>query len=258
MMITVSARDVCKRYCAVSKRSLRYVLADLACETLGLKQPELRLRKDEFWALSHLDFQLHPGECVALMGGNGSGKSTLLKLLAGVMMPDIGRIELAGHAAGLIEVAAGFHPLLTGRENVYLLGAILGMRQKEIRARFDEIVAFSGVEQFLDMPVKHYSSGMNVRLGIAITVLSHVDILLVDEVLSVSDTLFRRQCIEALKQRANEGATIVLTSHHFEDINTLCQRAIVLHKGIKIHDGDIAQARRLLPTTELSQDKKKP
>ena len=191
-----------------------------------------------FDALRGVDFTVEAGESVALLGFNGSGKSTLLKLVSGVLRPDAGTIRTRGRIAGLIEVGAGFHPDLSGRENVYLNAAILGMSRDEIDARFDDIVEFSEIEKFIDTEVKHYSSGMFLRLAFSVAVHTEVDILLVDEILSVGDEPFQRKCLERIRELQAAGKTLVVVSHDLNMVSDLCSRGILLREGKVLFDGD--------------------
>ena len=195
-----------------------------------------------FDALDGISFAIEEGQSVALLGYNGSGKSTLLKLISGVLQPDRGEVLTRGRIAGLIEVGAGFHPDLSGRENVYLNAAILGMTQKEITARFDEIVAFSEIEQFIDTEVKHYSSGMFLRLAFSVAIHTEVDILLVDEILSVGDEPFQRKCIAKIRQLHEEGKTLVVVSHDLNMVSDICERGILINRGKLIFDGPSKEA----------------
>ena len=199
-----------------------------------------------FEALDEVDFVINEGESVALLGFNGSGKSTLLKLISGVLQPDRGEILTRGRVAGLIEVGAGFHPDLSGRENVYLNAAILGMTQKEIDERFDEIVAFSEIEKFIDTEVKHYSSGMFLRLAFSVAIHTEVDILLVDEILSVGDEPFQRKCLAKIQQLHERGKTLVVVSHDLEMVQRICNRGILIRNGRMIYDGDSSEAVRVM------------
>ena len=189
------------------------------------------LDRRDFWALQDVSFNVERGEAFGIIGANGAGKSTILKLLTGIMRPTKGSIRVAGRVSALIEVSAGFHQDLTGRENIYLNGAILGMTREEIRKRFDEIVEFSGLEEFIDTPVKRYSSGMFSRLGFSVA--AHVDpeVLLVDEVLSVGDYLFQRKCMERMHSVVRSGATVVFVSHNLREVANLCQRSLLLERG---------------------------
>ncbi|HHG6298037.1 TPA: ATP-binding cassette domain-containing protein, partial [Streptococcus pneumoniae] len=195
-----------------------------------------------FNAVDHLTVTVPEGQTVAVLGRNGSGKSTTLKLLSGVMRPDEGWIRTRGRVAGLLEVGAGFHPDLTGRENVYLNAAILGMTKEETDARFNDILEFSEIGEFIDTEVKHYSSGMFARLGFSVAVHTEVDILLVDEVLSVGDAAFREKCNERMIELQKQGKTIFVVSHNAEQVQRLCTRGIVLEKGRLIFDGPIDDA----------------
>jgi ABC-2 type transport system ATP-binding protein len=190
-----------------------------------------RARYEEFNALKDVSFEVPTGATFGVIGSNGSGKSTLLKCLAGILFPERGKVSVQGRLSALLELGAGFHPELTGRENVYLNGAILGMNRKEIGRRFDEIVDFAGLEQFIDTPVKNYSSGMTVRLGFAIA--AHVDpeILLIDEVLSVGDASFQRKCAEKIEDFRQQGRTIIFVSHSTGQVEQLCEDALWLERG---------------------------
>jgi len=194
-------------------------------------KPEDALDQRDFWALHDVSFSVKRGEAFAIIGGNGAGKSTLLKLLTGIMRQTRGTIRVAGRISALIEVSAGFHPDLTGRENVYLNGAILGMSREEIRRRFDTIVAFSGLEEFIDTPVKRYSSGMFARLGFSVAAHVDPDVLLVDEVLSVGDYIFQRKCVDRMNEVIASGSTIVFVSHNLRAVANLCPRSLLLERG---------------------------
>lgn len=189
-------------------------------------------KKEEFWALRNLNLEIHKGDIVGIIGHNGAGKSTLLKILTGITPPTEGEIVMRGRVASLLEVGTGFHPELSGRENIFLNGAILGMTKKEIARKFDEIVAFSGVEKFLDTPVKHYSSGMYVRLAFSVAAHMEPDILLVDEVLAVGDAEFQKKCLGKMEEVTNkEGRTILFVSHNMAAIQRLCPKTVWLEKG---------------------------
>ena len=193
-------------------------------------------------AVRHLDLQIGQGESVALLGHNGSGKSTTLKMLAGTVAPSTGRIWARGRIAPLLELGAGFHPDLTGRENVFLNAAILGIGRTEVLRRLDRIVAFAEVEDFLDTPVKFYSSGMTVRLGFAIAVNVDPEILLVDEVLAVGDESFQTKCLDRMRELQSAGRTIVLVTHSLQQAMDFCTRALVLDHGLAVYDGPMAGA----------------
>ena len=187
--------------------------------------------KDEFWALKDVNFEVKKGEVIGIIGKNGAGKSTLLKVLSQITKPSSGKIEINGRVASLLEVGTGFHPELTGRENVYLNGTILGMTRKEVAAKFDEIVAFSGVEKFIDTPVKHYSSGMYVRLAFAVAAHLEPEILIIDEVLAVGDAEFQKKCLGKMKDVAGEGRTVLFVSHNMAAVRELCDSVMLIDKG---------------------------
>jgi lipopolysaccharide transport system ATP-binding protein len=193
---------------------------------------------EEFWALRDINMTVAPGERVGLIGRNGAGKSTLLKILSRITEPTTGRARLYGRISALLQIGTGFHPELTGRENIFLNGAVLGMRRREIQRKFDEIVAFSEVEQFLDTPVKRYSSGMYVRLAFAVAAHLDPEILLVDEVLAVGDLDFQKKCLGRMNTVADEGRTILFVSHNMAAISRLCNRVILLDKGRILQEGD--------------------
>lgn len=201
-----------------------------------------RKTKSSFQALKDIDLVINEGDSVALLGLNGSGKSTLLKLVSGVMQPDRGEVLTRGRVAGLIEVGAGFHPELSGRENIFLNAAILGMKKHEIEARYEQIVAFSEIEEFIDQEVKHYSSGMFMRLAFAVAIHVELDILLVDEILSVGDAPFREKCRRKFDELIAAGKTLVVVSHDMHMVRELCTRGVVLNRGDLIYDGPIEEA----------------
>jgi ABC-2 type transport system ATP-binding protein len=200
----------------------------------------------KFKALDGVSFTINEGEAVALLGFNGSGKSTTLKMISGVLRPDSGQVLTRGRVAGLIEVGAGFHPDLSGRENVFLNAAILGMTKKEIENRFDDIVAFSEIEQFIDTEVKHYSSGMFLRLAFSVAIHTEVDILLIDEILSVGDEPFQEKCLTRIRQLHAQGKTLVVVSHDLNMVSDLCSRGILLRDGHVEFDGDSKKAVQLM------------
>jgi len=195
--------------------------------------------REDFWALQDVSLEIPHGRTFGLIGHNGSGKSTLLKCIAGILQPTSGEIHSDGRLAALLELGAGFHPDLTGRENVYLNGSILGLSKREIDARFDEIVDFAELSQFIDMQVRNYSSGMFVRLGFSVAVSLDPDILLVDEVLAVGDRAFRRKCAGVMENMLADGRTLLLVSHNERDLRRLCTRGIYLQEGAVVMDGPI-------------------
>lgn len=235
MDLAIRARGLAKQYKidkmqTLPDRSLREDLTNLFRKK--------KLVHEEFWALKPLDLEIRRGETVGLIGPNGSGKSTLLKMLSRVTWPTLGELELFGRVGSLLEVGTGFHVDLTGRENIYLSGAILGMQRKEVARHFDEIIAFSGVEEFLDTPVKRYSSGMFLRL--AFSVMAHLDsdILIVDEVIAVGDGEFQKKCLEKMRAISQEGRTVIFVSHQMEKVRELCSRVLWLQKGELVADGE--------------------
>ena len=210
--------------------SLRDLIPALGKRLLRRRKPEA-LSAREFWALQDVSFDVRRGEAFGIIGSNGAGKSTILKLLAGIMQPTRGSVQVSGRLSALIEVSAGFHPDLTGRENIYLNGTILGMTRAEIRRRFDAIVAFSELEDFLDTPVKRYSSGMFARLGFSVAAHVEPEILIVDEVLSVGDYLFQQKCLERMNEIMAGDATIIFVSHNLRAVASLCARSLLLDHG---------------------------
>ena len=227
---------------------LRDIIAQRAREALGQLRDRIRgqggatLKREDFWALRHIDLEIRQGEVLGVIGRNGAGKSTLLKLLSRITEPTEGRITISGRVASLLEVGTGFHPELTGRENVFLNGSVLGMHQSEIRRKFDEIVAFSEVEKFLDTPVKRYSSGMYVRLAFAVAAHLEPEILIVDEVLAVGDVAFQKKCLGKMKDVAGSGRTVIFVGHNMSAVKTLCQTAIVLKSGEILYRGSAEDA----------------
>jgi ABC-2 type transport system ATP-binding protein len=220
--VAVAAVEVSKKFRLIKERNS------------SLKSTIMRGRRviaSEFWALQDVSFEVYEGEAFALIGENGSGKSTMLKCLTKILRPDRGRVEVKGKVSALLELGAGFHPELSGRENVFLNGAILGLSQKELKRRFDQIVDFAGVEPFIDEPVKNYSSGMYVRLGFSVAINVDPDLLLIDEILAVGDEAFQRKCNEKFAEMRREGKTIVLVSHALSAVQNLCDRAAWFSHG---------------------------
>jgi lipopolysaccharide transport system ATP-binding protein len=196
-----------------------------------LLQPFQRQKTDIFWALQDINFDIYEGECVGIIGRNGAGKSTLLKILSQITPPTKGHIKARGRVASLLEVGTGFHPELTGRENVYLNGSILGLKRSEINTKFDEIVDFSGIEKFLDTPLKHYSSGMKLRLAFSVAAHLEPEILLIDEVLAVGDSNFKKKCLAKMQNISESGRTIIFVSHDLNHIQKICNQGVLLKKG---------------------------
>jgi lipopolysaccharide transport system ATP-binding protein len=207
-----------------------------------VRHPLARPVREQFWALRDVTFDVERGEVLGLIGGNGAGKSTLLKILARITEMSEGTVDLYGRVGSLLEVGTGFNQELTGRENIFLNGAILGMRRAEIREQFDAIVAFAGVERFLDTPVKHYSSGMYVRLAFAVAAHLRSEILIVDEVLAVGDQDFQRKCLGKMRDVASGGRTVILVSHNMAAISSLCSTAVVLRAGRLVFAGEVSGA----------------
>ncbi len=232
----IKVEQLSKKYCRDLKRSLLYGLGDMGRELLGADGAyRENLRDKEFWALNDINFEVHKGECLGLIGRNGAGKSTLLKILNGLIKPDTGKVTIKGRVGALIELGAGFNPILTGRENVYVNGAVLGFSKKEIDAIFDEIVAFAELEDFIDSPVQYYSSGMKVRLGFAVASQMKPDVLLIDEVLAVGDIAFKTKCFNRISDIL-ENTCVIFVSHSMSQIQKICSRALLLNKSEDIID----------------------
>lgn len=228
---SVVVEGVSKKFGLSLKSALKYGLIDSGRRLFG-RDKDSTLRPGEFWALNDVDFALNPGDALGIMGINGSGKTTLLRILNGTYGPDKGKVTLRGRIGALIAAGAGFSPMLSGRENVYISATLLGMAPHEIRKKFDEIIAFAELSKFIDMPVRNYSSGMSVRLGFAIAVISAPEILLVDEVLAVGDLNFQKKCFERIQALKNQGTTILLVSHSAGSVWAVCNKGLVLHQGI--------------------------
>jgi len=229
--------------------SLRDLIPALAMRLVGSKKGT-KLQKKEFWTVKDVSFSVKPGEALGIIGPNGAGKSTILKLLTKILRPTRGSCAVHGRVGALIEIAAGFHPDLTGRENVYFQGSIMGMKKAEVARKFDEIVEFSQVSDFLETPVKRYSSGMNARLGFAIAAHLDPDVLIVDEVLSVGDTGFQARCLARMREILAQGVPLVFVSHNLQAVQSLCNRGILLNRGEIAFEGDprnaIQEYRRLV------------
>jgi len=244
-MKAITVENVSKRY-LIDHQARADTMRDALARGLGGLLNKLRhgnLEQEEFWALRDISFDVKPGEVLGIIGRNGAGKSTLLKILSRITEPTSGRIQLQGRVASLLEVGTGFHPELSGRENIYLNGAILGMSRAEINRKFDEIVAFAEVERFLDTPVKRYSSGMYVRLAFAVAAHLEPEILIVDEVLAVGDHAFQKKCLGKMRDVAHTaGRTVLLVSHNLGQIATLASRCVVLEKGRVKFAGPTAEA----------------
>ncbi|MBC8106772.1 MAG: ATP-binding cassette domain-containing protein [Anaerolineae bacterium] len=238
--IAISVRGVGKSYTIRHNLPRHTTLGEAIVDRI--RQPFRRGTSETFWALKDVSFDVKKGEVVGIIGRNGAGKSTLLKILSRITEPTTGQIDLYGRVGSLLEVGTGFHQELTGRENIFLNGAILGMSRAEIKKEFDAIVDFSGVEQFLDTPVKRYSSGMYVRLAFAVAAHLRSEILVVDEVLAVGDAEFQKKCLGKLKEVSTDGRTVLLVSHNLQSLVSLCQTGCVLATGGLLYWGDIEQA----------------
>jgi len=229
--VAIKVEHISKKYCKSLKRSMLYGVEDIGRNIVGLHSRSAKLRKNEFWAINDISFEVRRGETLGIIGPNGAGKTTLLKMLNGIFWPDKGKITVRGRVGALIEVGAGFHPLLTGRENIYINAAILGMTKKEVDKKFDDIVEFADIGDFLDTPVKFYSSGMFVRLGFAVAVHCEPDILLVDEVLAVGDKDFQIKCYQKIHAIKKRGTTILLVAHNEYTIREQTELCLYINNG---------------------------
>lgn len=260
--VLVRVDGVSKKFCRDLKKSLWYGLKDVASELLPIQNSaskiqnsEDALRPGEFWANKDISFELRRGECLGLIGHNGAGKTTLLKMLNGLIKPDKGSITMRGRVGALIALGAGFNPILTGRENIYINASVLGLSKKEIDEKFEEIVDFAEIDDFIDMPVQNYSSGMQVRLGFAVATALDPDILIVDEVLAVGDARFRRKCYDTFRKLRARNCSIIIVSHGLSQIATICDEAIVLNAGEISYKG--AAPKAVSHLLELMQDQPK-
>ncbi|HYM93697.1 MAG TPA: ABC transporter ATP-binding protein [Chitinophagaceae bacterium] len=266
MGIVIKVEHLSKRYIIRHQQKENYTaLRDVMAEKtkkifnsasrLINNKPSVIAKREEFWALKDVNFEVNQGDRIGIIGRNGAGKSTLLKILSRITEPTNGKISIKGRIASLLEVGTGFHPELTGRENIYLNGAILGMYRTEIKRKFDEIVDFSGVEKFLDTPVKRYSSGMYVRLAFAVAAHLESEILIVDEVLAVGDADFQKKCLGKMQDISrNEGRTVLFVSHNTQAITNLCSRVILLNDGSILQNDETAKVIRNYLTHETASD----
>src|SRR5207248_4586629 len=245
----ITVENLGKKYSLRHQRNERYTaLRDVIAEkALGffknLKSGNgVSVSKEDFWALKDVSFEVQRGEVVGIIGRNGAGKSTLLKILSRITEPTTGKVGIKGRVASLLEVGTGFHPELTGRENIFLNGAILGMTKVEIKSKFDEIVAFAETEKFLDTPVKRYSSGMYVRLAFAVAAHLEPEILVIDEVLAVGDAEFQKKCLGKMKEVSRGGRTVLFVSHNLAAVSAMCGRGLVLDQGAIAFDGNATDA----------------
>jgi lipopolysaccharide transport system ATP-binding protein len=249
----VDVQHISKKFSRNLRRSMYFGAIDVLKSMLNIETHTGVLRPNEFWAVNDVSFELKRGQSLGVIGPNGSGKSTLLRLLNGIYMPDRGRIEIQGRIGALISLGAGFHPLMTGRENIYLNGAILGLSKKQLNKQFDEIVAFAEIGEFLEAPVKTYSSGMYVRLGFAIAIHAHPDILLVDEVLSVGDANFQKKCFDKLLRLREKGTSLIFISHSMSAVERLCTECLLMKHGNQIFKGNTRECVQRY-FHEISQD----
>ena len=239
--VLIKVDGVSKKFCRSLKKSLWYGMQDLGNEVLGRRHGgNGELRPDEFWAVQDVSFELKRGECLGLIGHNGAGKTTLLRMLNGLIKPDQGRIEIRGRVGALIALGAGFNPILTGRENIYVNASVLGLRKREIDEKFDEIVDFAEIGDFIDAPVQSYSSGMQVRLGFAVAAVLEPDVILLDEVLAVGDVYFRTKCYQRISSLL-EASAVILVSHNMDQISQICSSAISMYSGCCVYMGDVGE-----------------
>ena len=238
----IEVKHLTKKFCRDLKQALWHGVHDIIAELVVRNgSSKSSLRKNEFFALRDVSFRVQRGECVAFLGPNGAGKSTLLKMINGLIRPDAGTIRLRGRVGALIALGTGFNPILTGRENIYVNAAVLGLSKREVDARFDEIIDFSEIPEFIDAPVQSYSSGMKVRLGFSIAAHLRPEILLIDEVLAVGDVGFRMKCYQHILKLIDEGTSIVIVSHNVHQLSRVTDRAIVLGEGKKRFDGPLTE-----------------
>ena len=245
-MSVITVENISKQYIIDHQKgkgvnTLRDVITENLRSLFGSRKDQETVTHEEFWALRDVNFSIEQGDRVGIVGHNGAGKSTMLKILSKIIQPTTGTVRIRGRVASLLEVGTGFHPELTGRENIYLNGSLLGMSRNEIRKRFDEIVAFAGVEKFLDTPVKRYSSGMYVRLGFAISAHLDPEIMIVDEVLAVGDAEFQKKSLGKMRDNSASGRTIIFVSHNLTAVQALCNKTLYFEKGRLIEQGETNQ-----------------
>jgi lipopolysaccharide transport system ATP-binding protein len=251
----IKVDNVSKKFCRSLKKSLWYGMQDLGRELAGRPHGgNGQLRPDEFWAVKDVSFEVKRGECLGLIGRNGAGKTTLLKMLNGLIKPDAGRIEIRGRVGALIALGAGFNPILTGRENIYANASILGLKKSEIDTKLEEIVDFAELEEFIDSPVRNYSSGMVVRLGFSIATALDPDILILDEVLAVGDTSFRLKCLNRLGELMKSGVAALMVTHQFSNLERHAHRAMILERGGLGFSGSVDEAIRYYSYQNEGQD----
>lgn len=254
----VKVEGVSKKFCRNLKRALWYGVQDLSSELLGRRHGgKGGLREDEFWAVNDVSFELKRGECLGLIGHNGAGKTTLLRMLNGLIKPDQGRIEIRGRIGALIALGAGFNPILTGRENIFVNASVLGLSNREIEATIEEIIDFAEIGDLIDSPVQNYSSGMQVRLGFAVASVLSPDVLLLDEVLAVGDASFRNKCYHRIA-KARRNTAIIFVSHNMDQVSRVCDYSLVLQNGKLVTLGEVAkgiEAYESIATVNYSGDK---
>ena len=251
--VAIRLDHISKKFCRNLRKSMRYGMHDIGRNLLRMGTKPDKLRKDEFWAVDDVSFELRQGEILGIIGPNGSGKSTILKMLNGIYMPDKGKIEINGRVGALIEIGAGFHPMLTGRENIYVNAAIRGMTKEEVDKKFDDIIEFADIGDFIDTPVKFYSSGMFVRLGFAVAVHCEPDILLVDEVLAVGDAAFIAKSARKIHDLIDGDTTVVFISHNMHMVSSICEKVLVIDKGRYIYLGPTDKGIELYEKTVLDK-----
>lgn len=251
--VLIKVENVSKKFCKDLNLGLLYGLQDLSSSFFGSTKPR-ELRKKEFWAVDDISFEVRRGECLGLLGHNGAGKSTLLKVLTGLIAPDSGEITMKGRVNALIELTAGFNPILTGRENIYNNGAVLGLSEKEIDAKYDEIVAFSELEEFIDTPVQYYSSGMKVRLGFSVAAFTEPDVLILDEVLAVGDVGFRIKSFNKTLE-IMQNAAVIFVSHSMPEVTRTCNQILFMRNGKSYYQGTNVHRGIDLYLNEFSNEK---
>ena len=239
--VLIKVDNVSKKFCRTLKRSLWYGVQDVAGEVFGRQGGHDELRPGEFWAINDVSLELRRGECLGLIGRNGAGKTTLLRMINGLIKPDRGQIEITGRVGALIALGAGFNPILTGRENIYVNGSVLGLKKKEIDNKLEEIIDFAEIEEFIESPVQTYSAGMQVRLGFAVATALEPDVLIIDEVLAVGDSRFRTKCYNRLSAIQSRAA-VILVSHQMNDVGRICNQGLLLKKGQVLASGKTQDA----------------
>lgn len=258
--LLLKVENIHKKFTQSLRRSMAYGIVDATKATLGINRHPEKLRKGEFWALQDVSFHLNRGEILGIIGGNGAGKSTLLRVLNGIFPPDAGRVEVHGGIGGLIALGAGFHPLLTGRENIFLNGTILGMPKKEILKNLDSIIDFADIGTFIDAPVSTYSSGMYARIAFSIAIHCVPDILLIDEVLSVGDYSFQNKCLRKISELRQSARGVIFVGHNMDMVEAICDRAVLLHnRKVEIQGSPlevISRYRSLSREVELAADRR--